>query len=1226
MKFKEIFRFEVSYQLGRAWPWAIATLLIMLVFLFMRDGSLSEAMYTEFFINSPFMVAMATVFGNLLWLLMGAFIAGEAAARDTASGIHPLIYSSPLTKAEYLGGRFLAAFTLNACILLIVQFAILLAIYLPGVHPDSIGPFRPAAFLTAYFYIAIPNAFAATAIQFTFSLFRGRPIVAYIGSLLLFFTAFFIASLILFRSGLGTLLDPIGIRFIWDELSHLWTTVEKSWRLLELKGSLLENRIVWLGIGLAFAAFAYFRFKFQHRVLTRFRFRIPIVARILSFISVRKPTAKILIESATARHQVPTKVALSTGFRLFIRQTFTITWASFRTLATSGPGLAMLFFIPILAIPVVIDQMVSLGLPLTPTTARVVSELTDPLTSVGRWMVIPGFIIYFIGELVWRERDYGLAEITDAMPGKEWAAVLGKLFGVAWMLVAFTVMLIFSGLVSQALMDYDKLEIALYLKIMFGLQLPEYLLFAALVMFIHALVDQKYVGHLVAIVSYAFIAAISTMLGIEHKLLIFGAAPGWTYTEMRGFGPFIQPWLWFKAYWAAWALLLIIIATLFWPRGKEKGLRVRLQLAKHRLKHQAGWVIAAPVALIVLIGGFIFYNTNMLNKYVNSREASEIRAGYEKKYGRYENIPQPEITQAKLNIELFPKEGSMETHGSYALVNKAKVDIDSIHISTSIGGANTNDVSFDQKVTLTLNDGEHHYRIYKLEKPLRPGDMLKLDFKVSVSLHGFRNTGADPFLVESGSFFTNQNWFPAIGYQRTRGVINPAERRERGLEPRPVIASLYEAHEGEAISLGTGISLEAVIGTSADQVAVAPGHLLRSWKDDSSGENRNYFHYATSAPIGNEWAFFSANYNAYEQEWTSPDDAHRRVVVRIYHYPGHTGHLKHMMESVVSCLTYYSKTFGAYPYDHLTVIEHPAAPGTGMHSDPSLIYYGQGYPYWLPKDSHKLDFPYAVMGHEMGHQWTLPYAFVEGLPFLSEGIAWHYGIMMVKATRNAEQTRKLMSFMRQPYPYQPIRHGEPLLRAVDPYLAYKRGPLAMFALSKYAGADRVNRAIRTLNEKSNDPNAHPVTTLDLYHELKAVMPDSLQPMLHDLFEVNTLWQMSVRKIAAVKTGKDKWDVTLDVSAKKIVYDSAGVETEMPMDEWIPIGVFAERQAGHDELSSPSYLKLHRIHSGNQSITVSVSREPVLAGIDPHHLLDWEEKEDDDNIEQITTAENSSSSQ
>ncbi len=190
------------------------------------------------------MAAMATVFGSLLWLMMGAFVAGEAASRDVDTNMYSIIYTAPITKAQYLGGKFLAALTINIAMLSAVQVAILLGIYLPGVHPSSIGLLRPAAFLTAFCYIALPNAFFTTVVQFFFALRSGRPIVAYMASLALFFMAFFIASLILFKSGMGTVLDPIGIRFIWQDLSHLWTTFQKK-----LAAPSIERRVLTKPVG-----------------------------------------------------------------------------------------------------------------------------------------------------------------------------------------------------------------------------------------------------------------------------------------------------------------------------------------------------------------------------------------------------------------------------------------------------------------------------------------------------------------------------------------------------------------------------------------------------------------------------------------------------------------------------------------------------------------------------------------------------------------------------------------------------------------------------------------------------------------------------------------------------------------------------------------------------------------------------------------------------------------
>jgi aminopeptidase N len=280
-----------------------------------------------------------------------------------------------------------------------------------------------------------------------------------------------------------------------------------------------------------------------------------------------------------------------------------------------------------------------------------------------------------------------------------------------------------------------------------------------------------------------------------------------------------------------------------------------------------------------------------------------------------------------------------------------------------------------------------------------------------------------------------------------------------------------------------------------------------------------------------------------------------------------------------------------------------------------MISYGQGFAHWIPVDEKNiLDFPYFVIAHEVAHQWTLPYALVEGLPFLSEGLATYSAIQVVKASRGEEQLRRLLYQLREHYPFAPIRRGEPLLRALDRYLSYRRGPFAMYALSEYIGPDQVNEALRRLIKKHDAPGAPLATTLDLYRELKVVTPDSLKYLLHDLFEVNTYWELKTERATAKQSDAGNWEVTLDVKARKTVYDSAGVVTEPLMDEWVQVGVFAKNKEG-DELSEPLHIQMHRIRSGVQTITVKVPGKPALAGIDPYHLIDWEEGRGD-NIQHV----------
>ncbi|HEX9983166.1 MAG TPA: hypothetical protein VGF69_07875 [Thermoanaerobaculia bacterium] len=1199
MKFAEIFRFELAYQARRASTWIIFAVVIAFAFLNTGDDSVAEALYEDFFLNSPFAIAKTTVIGTFMWLMVAAVVAGGAAARDVATRMHPLTYTAPVTKAQYLGGRFLAAFLLNALLLLGVQAGILLAVYWPGVNPAAIGPFGPAAYLTAYAFISLPNAFAGTAIQFWLAARSGRPMASYLGSFLLFFLGFFVASLLLYYRGFGTLVDPIGIRFIIEDLAHLWTPTEKKWRLLALEGTVLQNRLVWLGVGMSALAVTYTRFGFGHRMETSGWWR-----RLERRREAPVPPSHVTqVSTRWRRLGHPTLPALPA--RVWVRQALAVAWASFRMIVLSRIGLAMLAVIPLLALVAVLDQLMSAGVPRIPTTALVLSELTAPLTAVmSRWVIIPLLLLFCAGELVWRERDAGLGELTDAMPASEWPQLLGKFLAIGFVTAVFMALLAAGGMLAQMYLGYHDFERGLYLKILFGLQVPEYLLFALLAVVIHVLVNQKYLGHLAAMVVYAFIV-MPALFGVEHNLLVYGGGPTWTYTEMRGFGATFGPWLWFKAYWAAWAMLLAVVARLLWVRGRDTDLRARIRLARRRFTRPTVRTAAVAVALVLTLGGFIFYNTNVLNDYFTEAEYQALLAGYERRYGRYEGIPQPRLAATRLNVEIHPERRAVDIAGTYDLVNRSAVAIGTVHVAL-IPGAETRAISFDRAAAAVVTDDVRGHRIYALAKPLQPGELLRLRFQVHVEPRGFSNHGIRESVVANGSFFTNADWLPAIGYQPLRELTSPSDRRKQGLPPRPLISSLRDTEARMTATERT--TFEAFIGTDEDQIAVAPGALRRTWTEGP----RRYFHYATDGPIGNDYTFFSARYAVREARWGN-------TAIRIFHHPTHTVNLERMARSARAALDLYTKQFGPYPHRHLTFVE-VRGNELGMHADPTLIRFSEEMALLNPGNGPRShDLPFEVVAHEVAHQWwghQLEPAFVEGGPVIGEGLAVYSAMGVVEATGGREQLRRLLTFMRQPFPYAPIRRGEPLLRGVDPYLAYRRGPFALHALSESIGRDRVDAALRRLLETHPPGQVPLVTMLDLYRELQAVTPASLHPLLHDLFEVNTFWDFRTERATAKQTAAGTWEVKLDVKASKVVVDHAGVETVVPMDELVEIGIFAPGQKGQGELSAPLHLQKHRIRSGMQTLTVTVPAKPVLAGIDPHHLLDWVEAEDDENIDRV----------
>ncbi|HYF65868.1 MAG TPA: ABC transporter permease, partial [Herpetosiphonaceae bacterium] len=696
MKLWEIFRFELAYQARRVTTWLCFVVLLLFAFWIMGASRPTD---DAVFQNAPFGIAFATVLGGVVWLLIAASIAGDAAARDAQTRMHPLMYTAPVSKAAYLGGRFLAAFALNGLLLLAVPAGLLLALLTPAVAVESLAPFRPAAYITAYGLIALPLAFVATAIQFALAALSRRPMASYLASVLLLISSTFITDALTEISGwleLENVLDLVGVVSITNNLADEWTAIDKNTRLVGLEPTLIASRLLWLAVAGGALAFTYRRFRLAHPAEGP---RRRIIRR------RRKPSPALPAGSDRPSSISIPQVRQRFGFTTAVRQTLAIAWTSFRMIAKRGSGLILLTAIAAIVVVALPEELELFGVPLLPRTGYLLTFLTASLTNpLTPWIVIPMLIVLYAGELIWQERAAGLDDITDAAPVSDWGLLLGKFFGLSLILVAWLALLMVAGMLVQLIMGYGDIEVGVYLRILFGRQLPEYLLFAALAFTIHAVANQKYVGHMVAMLALGFIG-FAARLGIEHHLLVYGSSPAWSYSDMSGFGPAAGPWLWFKLYWAAWALLLIVAARLLWVRGRAPGLRSRLRLARSRCTPPTILAAAGAAGLVIALGGFVFYNTNVLNEYRSAADWAGKAAEYERRYGQYEGIPQPRMTGTDLRVEIYPARQAATIRGTYRLVNSSAAPIKSIHVATA-PDAETRAITFDQAAALVLADAD----------------------------------------------------------------------------------------------------------------------------------------------------------------------------------------------------------------------------------------------------------------------------------------------------------------------------------------------------------------------------------------------------------------------------------------------------------------------------------------------------------------------------------------
>ena len=79
-------------------------------------------------------------------------------------------------------------------------------------------------------------------------------------------------------------------------------------------------------------------------------------------------------------------------------------------------------------------------------------------------------------------------------------------------------------------------------------------------------------------------------------------------------------------------------------------------------------------------------------------------------------------------------------------------------------------------------------------------------------------------------------------------------------------------------------------------------------------------------------------------------------------------------------------------------------------------------------------------------------------------------------------------------------------------------------------------------------------------------------------------------------------VNLEVESRKFRADGEGVETEIPVDDWIDIAVFGEREPGSSPDGKLLALEKRKIEAAETVFVLVVDEEPRRAGIDPFTKL------------------------
>ncbi|MDW3645599.1 MAG: M1 family aminopeptidase [Bacteroidia bacterium] len=1135
----------------------------------------------QVYMNSPYMIAYIMGILSMGAIFPAVVFTSNAILRDRDHRMEEMVYSSPISKWHFLFSRFmgvfLACFASFACMLI----GLLLSTYMPWIDAEKVGAFHLSYYLWPLLVYVLPNVLLAVSLVFLIASLSKNRIMLYLSGLFLY-VLYVLASMYSNAPWLATAspatveaislsakLDPFGISAFFEQ-SRYWSHIERNTELTALKGNFLTNRLLWISISLLSFGLAYWRFSFRK---AREKKRRKVKQHSAPMRSI--PLLRVETFSASAGAQ---RLALWSSFQLEVKAIF--------------KSLSFLILILLWALIYTSEAL---------DTLSGGSRMPDdyPLSGLlfGNLIeVIPFFgivsLIFYSNEQIWRSRILNVDLLTYSYPVRNYVFFLSKFLSLALIPLLMISLAILINIGIQLTKGFLDIDLGLYLSAYYYAGLP-LLCVAILALFIQSLFSRRYLGMLITALFLLITSSrLSSLFGIRHPLLKY-AQPllEISYSEMNGFGIYAEAFHWRMSYWFAVAFLLAILCFGLWGRKLEQALSDRIQVFHSQINRKTIFLSVLSILIALSSASFIFYKSNIEENSMSREEARDWSQAYEEKYKSYENNVQPIPVDLYTEIELYPETHSYKVYVRYLLKNKSEkalgralmglsfeAEMDSLHFSK--GEVESYDADFAQ---------------YQLVFPdsLQPGESFEMQAYFHSSWNGFQSHTAFNSIVENGSFIRMSRYFPFFGYHRDYELSNEEVRRARNMPPQESALIPFTESPGDSLPYDYDfIELEYKISTSADQLALGAGSLLKQWTENG----RNFFHYKLERAIPFRFAFSSAKYALTKTE-------HKGISIELYYHPKHAYNTDRLLQSARQSLDYCIEAFGPYQYEHIRFVEvSDFTSGFAATAYPNTLFIRESMGFFSDmreKGSH--DIVNQLVAHELAHQWwggQLNTPSQEGAILLSEMLAQYTEFMIYEQTYGKTATIDALNVEMDLYLRDRAFSEEvPLISAAydHPHIPYSKGAKVMYQLREMMGEDSLNLALKKVLQTFAWPDPPP-SSLDLLDEIVKQAPDSLEVFIRQMFTQIRVYELKLEQARIHELAEGIYEVEMEVMAKMYEGDSLGNKKEINFQ--IPVQIAALGEGGIQELIRIEWVELTE---GKQSFRMQLKEKPYQLAVDPYIL-------------------------
>lgn len=1166
----QLLRFEVFYQVKQK-------AFIIFAFIFLGYGIMAGRQGfapAQVDFNAPFQINFYTGLISLGCVFIIMFLAVGSALRDSKHQMEHLIYSAPIKKAQFFFSRFMGLFFFS-----ILSFAPFLIGYASAITFSNLDPERVASFewlnyLQPFFFFVIPNVFFCSSLIFSVTILTRSSIATYVSAFFIYMlymvSSIFLNSPIIAGSvpaspeamAMAALADPFGLAAFFEQTEY-WTAFEKNNRLLSFSGMFMWNRFLWTSLSLLILFVSYQLFSFRS-LSKKNKKQVEVDEELPVETPYRPVTVHITADSQRKSFLSLLKLEWNSIFKSLPFLTVNVIWV-------------VVVFMDCFAR---INGGGAYNDSWYPMTNLLIELFADPLMLFGFIL-----IVFYSGELVWRERGLNFNGILDATPVNNWTLFVSKFL----VLVSLPMMLILSSIVLAIVFQishgYFTFETGQYLA-MFYFNGMTFLIFSVVAMFLQSIVRNKYLGMglttLVIIFSF-----LSEQFGIEHLMLRLGNLSIPSYSNMIGYSGETLAFAHYSIYWVAFCGLLSLISFKLWQRGIQNSILLQLKTLFNQWKMWERWVLTFCLLVFVLVGSAIWYQTHVINEYFTSSDVLNYRERYERKFKKYESLSRLYHSDMKVAMDLFPEEKRYEVKADYVMINREDHAITQLFISER---EPMSEITL-QGAFLIESDEEFGTYLFEFAEPVKPGQKVAFSFRVKREFKGYETTNE---IVKNGTYLMQKSFEPILTYRSGMEIKDNFERSKRGLSKRPTDMPTDSHLTQETYKVGK-VNYETVISTSEGEVAIGTGNLLKEWKE----EGRNYFHYKTSEPVMPTMAYFSSSYQILK-------DTIDGTKFEQYYFPKHDFNVDSISASVRLALSYCNDNFGKISFDQLRMAEVPSHWTMGGFAHPGVISMVEDNLYLIDiRDPMEFNLVTKRTIHEVAHQWwghllapkAAPGAsiFIEGFAKYTEAVVMEhkYGkralFQLSQTARKRYFSGRAFASELEPPLYLVYGHG---------YLSYGKAYTVMLGLKELLGERQVNDVLKSLVDNYGGQEQFELTSLMLLEALYLVADEKQKLVIDDWFKRVITYDLSVENAEVEKLANGQYEVTIQLDTRRFETNTQGEEEQIGINESIVIGAFDEHPSMIQNEESILYLAPNTFNAEKSTVKITLDRLPHYVAIDP----------------------------